>query len=220
LIRIVPSISFADVQLKYYGGRSIFSSLYDSPAERKRGSLRDLFEAFPNATLVMLGDSAEQDLELYVEFAQKYPGHVGAIAIRDVTSDRAAAVWRGIEELVDGVKSSLVLSSTETAEPATTTSSASPPEPTLPGGIPETLRQPTRARATSESSMSSSSAASEEELRTLTSSQQKILQRAATWETRMESAKKNVPKGTKLYFYKNPLEVEQNIVDIIESNRM
>jgi hypothetical protein len=214
------SMFCADVQLKYYGGRSIFSSLYDSPAERKRGSLRDLFEAFPNATLVMLGDSAEQDLELYVEFAQKYPGRVGAIAIRDVTSDRAAAVWRGIEELVDGVKSSLVISPTETAEPASTTSSSSALEPTLPGGIPETLRRPTRARASSESSMSSSSAASEEELRTLTSSQQKILQRAATWETRMETAKKSVPKGTKLYFYKNPLDIEQNIVDIIESNRM
>ena len=168
----------------------------------------------------MLGDSAEQDLELYVEFAQKYPGRVGAIAIRDVTSDRAAAVWRGIEELVDGVKSSLVLSPTETAEPASTTSSSSGPEPTLPGGIPETLRLPARARATSESSMSSSSAASEDELRTLTSSQQKILQRAATWEIRMETAKKAVPKGTKLYFYKNPLDVEQNIVDIIGSNRM
>lgn len=210
------------MQLKYYGGRSIFSSLYDSPAERKRGSLRDLFEAFPKATLVMLGDSAEQDLELYVEFAQKYPGRVGAIAIRDVTSDRAAAVWRGIEELVDGVKSSLVLSSTETAEPSNTTVNSntipSAPEPTLPGGIPENLRRPTRARAASDLSMSS--VASEEELRTLTSSQQKILQRAATWETRMDKARKDIPKGTKLYFYKDPLEVEQNIVDIIESNRM
>ena len=55
-------------------------------------------------------------------------------------------------------------------------------------------------------------------MRTLSSSQQKILQRAATWETRMEKARKEIPKGTELYFYKDPLEIEQSIVKVIESN--
>lgn len=162
----------------------------------------------------MLGDSAEQDLELYVEFAQRYPGRVGAIAIRDVTSDRAAAVWRGIEDLVDGVKSSLVL---DTAASSATDASApaSIARPPLPGGLPETARPVRPTRASSVSSISS--IASEEELRTLSSSQQKILQRAATWETRMEKAKRHVPSGTELYFFKDPSEIEQKIVKIIES---
>lgn len=165
----------------------------------------------------MLGDSAEQDLELYVEFAQKFPGRVRAIAIRDVTSDRAAAVWRSIENLVDGVKSSLVLdpassAASSPAHPETTASRA------LPGGLPEIARP---ARPTRTSSVSSiSSIASEEELRTLSSSQQKILQRAATWETRMDKARTDVPKGIELFFYKNPLEIEQSIEKIIESNQI
>jgi hypothetical protein len=159
--------------------------------------------------MVMLGDSAEQDLELYVEFAQKYPSQVAAIAIRDVTSDRAAAVWRGVEELVDGVKSSLV----------TPSPTSSAPDPSMPGGIPEALRHPVRpVRASSVSSVSSM--ASEEEMQTLTSAQQKILQRAATWETRMEKAKKDVSRETKLFFFKDPSEIEGEIVDIIGSQRI
>jgi hypothetical protein len=153
--------------------------------------------------MVMLGDSAEQDLELYVEFAQKYPKRVAAIAIRDVTSERATAVRRDVEDLVDRVQSSLALST----EPQAIETSTSAP---LPGNTGPAVR-PSRASSVS-------SIASEEELRTLTSSQQKILQRAATWETRMEQARKDIPKGIKLYFYKNPLDVEQNIVNIIESS--
>jgi hypothetical protein len=153
--------------------------------------------------MVMLGDSAEQDLELYVEFAQKYPKRVAAIAIRDVTSERATAVRRDVEDLVDRVQSSLTLSTEPQAIESSTT--AQTPESARP------FIRPSRASSVS-------SVASEEELRTLTSSQQKILQRAATWETRMEQAKKDIPKGIKLYFYKNPLDIEQNIVDIIESN--
>ena len=163
----------------------------------------------------MLGDSAEQDLELYVEFAQKYPGRVGVIAIRDVTSDRAAAVWRGIEDLVDGVKSSLALESAGSPAPDAAVSSSTA-TPSLPGGLPEHVRPVRPTRASSVSSVSS--VASEEEMRTLSSSQQKILQRAATWETRMEKARKEIPKGTELYFYKDPLEIEQSIVKVIESN--
>jgi len=154
--------------------------------------------------MVMLGDSAEQDLELYVEFAQKYPKRVGAIAIRDVTSDRATAVWRDVENLVDRVQSSLAISPSLSEEPSELSKTAQTPE------ITPTPTRPSRASSVS-------SVASEEELRTLTSSQQKILQRAALWETRMEKAKRDVPQGIKLYFYKNPLDIEQNIVDIIES---
>jgi len=154
--------------------------------------------------MVMLGDSAEQDLELYVEFAQKYPKRVGAIAIRDVTSDRATAIWRDVENLVDRVQSSLTISPSLSEEPSELSKADQTPEIAPP---------PTRASRAS----SVSSVASEEELRTLTSSQQKILQRAALWETRMEKAKRDVPQGIKLYFYKNPLDIEQNIVQIIKS---
>jgi len=155
--------------------------------------------------MVMLGDSAEQDLELYVEFAQKYPKRVGAIAIRDVTSDRATAIWRDVENLVDRVQSSLTISPSLSEEPSLIRQET--------GQAPGTIQPPNRPSRAS----SVSSNASEEELRTLTSSQQKILQRAALWETRMEKAKRDVPQGIKLYFYKNPLDIEQNIVQIIES---
>ncbi len=35
--------------------------------------MRELFESFPHAKFVLFGDSAEQDLELYLESAKALP---------------------------------------------------------------------------------------------------------------------------------------------------
>lgn len=198
------SIICLQVQLKYYGGRSIFSSLYDSPAERKRSSLTELFRAFPKATFVMFGDSAEQDLELYMEFALKFPGRVAMVAIRDVTSDRAAEVWQEVERLDQG-------GSTGSSTPMTDKPTPRSPSSTtrhIPGEMP--ARTPLLRTA------SSSSAITEEELRSLSSTQQKILQRALTWQNRMDKAQREKPEGMVLRFCKDPPQVEGEVTEIVD----
>ena len=254
-------LHLTDKQLKYYGGRSIFSSLYESPAERKRASLRELFEAFPKARFVMLGDSAEQDLELYIEFARLYEGQVALIAIRDVTSDRADGVLMGMQGGTSGsgsssgastpvsgemggagmpgglegmgvghhakgqtsgekgVQGSVAHVATEAAIrageglPGASVSASSPDGTATPPTLPP--RPAIRPTASSTSISSLLSEITEDDLKSLSSSQQKILQRAATWNTRMETARLTTPGGTGLVFFKEASEVEGRIEEVL-----
>jgi hypothetical protein len=49
-----------------------------------------VLDSFPKAKFVLIGDSGEQDLELYVAIAKERPEQVLSILIRDVTSSFAA----------------------------------------------------------------------------------------------------------------------------------
>jgi phosphatidate phosphatase APP1 len=53
-------------------------------AERIRG----LLELYPRLTFVLVGDSGQQDAEVYRDVVRDFPGRVRAVYIRDVTSRR------------------------------------------------------------------------------------------------------------------------------------
>lgn len=55
------------IKLRSYAGRSLFSGLLTAPAARKRASVVEILNAFPDSQFVLIGDSGEQDLELYAE---------------------------------------------------------------------------------------------------------------------------------------------------------
>jgi hypothetical protein len=218
-------LSLLTRQLKYYGGRSIFSSLYDSPAERKRSSLQELFRAFPTASFIMFGDSAEQDLELYMEFAKLFPERVAAVAIRDVTSDRAAEVYREVEKGgLESLSASSSVSSIPLVDepvdlssigpaPASSSAPASSPALHMPGELPPS-RRPALPRTASTASIMT-----DEDMRSLSSSQQKILQRAVTWQSRMDKAEREKPERMVLRFFKDPLEIEDEFGAIIDRDK-
>ncbi|TBU47533.1 hypothetical protein BD309DRAFT_988005 [Dichomitus squalens] len=71
------------VRLRSYGGRSLFNGLLSAPAMRKRAAVVDVLNHFPDARFFLVGDSGEQDLELYAEFARERPEQILAIFIRD-----------------------------------------------------------------------------------------------------------------------------------------
>ncbi|HEY7758014.1 MAG TPA: App1 family protein [Burkholderiales bacterium] len=50
-----------------------------------------LLEDFPQRRFVLVGDSGEQDPEVYGELARTFPGRIAAIVIRDVTGEPADA---------------------------------------------------------------------------------------------------------------------------------
>lgn len=159
--------------------------------------------------MVMLGDSAEQDLELYVDFAKAHPNRVAAIAIRDVTTERAAVLRQALEGGGGGVavsSSGLVDEPTELQA----TSSARSTVPAVPA-VPAAPSRPKPSRT-----WSSNSLLSDEEKRSLTSSQQKILQRAATWQARMAAARSAIQADTTLLFFKDPVEIEETIGSIVD----
>lgn len=72
------------IRLKSYAGRSFFNGLLSAPATRKRAGILDILDNFPESRFVLIGDSGEQDLELYAVLARERPEQIKAVFIRDV----------------------------------------------------------------------------------------------------------------------------------------
>jgi phosphatidate phosphatase APP1 len=75
------------VRLKSYAGRSLFNGLLSAPATRKRGGIFDILDNFPDSRFILIGDTGEQDLELYAAIARERPQQVLAVFVRDVERD-------------------------------------------------------------------------------------------------------------------------------------
>ncbi|GAA6022714.1 hypothetical protein JCM10207_008075 [Rhodosporidiobolus poonsookiae] len=83
----VANFPSGSVTLKEYGGASsALAKLWEEPGMRKRGNLEAVMKEFPGSKFILVGDSGEQDLQVYVSLAQQYPNQVVAIFIRDVTT--------------------------------------------------------------------------------------------------------------------------------------
>jgi phosphatidate phosphatase APP1 len=54
--------------------------------DHKLGIIRTLLKTYPGLPFVLIGDSGEEDPEIYHQAAIEHPGRVRAIYIRDVTS--------------------------------------------------------------------------------------------------------------------------------------
>ncbi|KAG8733985.1 hypothetical protein FRC11_013823 [Ceratobasidium sp. 423] len=82
----VAGLPKGSVKLKSYGGRNLFQGLWgESAADRKRGNVVDVLDSFPESKFILVGDSGEQDLELYSALAEERPHQILAIFVRDVT---------------------------------------------------------------------------------------------------------------------------------------
>jgi len=57
----------------------------------KHAVIERIFHAYPALRFVLVGDSGERDPEIYAEVAQKFPGRVLSIYIRDVNEGRGDA---------------------------------------------------------------------------------------------------------------------------------
>ncbi|EIW68687.1 hypothetical protein TREMEDRAFT_63151 [Tremella mesenterica DSM 1558] len=214
--------SFYSLKLKFYGGRSILTSLFESPADRKRASILDIFATFSNARFILFGDSGEQDLELYLSIAQERPGQVLAIFIRDITSERA-----------DKFRN-LPLVPPKTTLPLISSASSLPLVPSR--AIPLNISTKTNdtdsfqegasisqegmnSRSSSRRGSISTDDTTTEEIQALTAAQQKILKRAALWESRVERAWKEVPDGVELVFWKDVVEIHDKVVALVRLYR-
>ncbi|KAF9649212.1 hypothetical protein BDM02DRAFT_1948477 [Thelephora ganbajun] len=74
------------IKLRSYAGRSLFSGLLSAPAVRKRQGVIDVLSSFPESQFILVGDSGEQDIELYTAVATERPQQILAIFIRDARS--------------------------------------------------------------------------------------------------------------------------------------
>lgn len=59
----------------------------EQPNTHKTEVIENLLQDFPERTFVLIGDTGEQDPEIYAVIARKYPARVRMILLRDVTGD-------------------------------------------------------------------------------------------------------------------------------------
>ncbi|KAF2668498.1 hypothetical protein BT63DRAFT_479906 [Microthyrium microscopicum] len=91
--QLFPALSrfFASVNLppgsfhlKQYSG--MLQGIFEPVAERKKSTLDRIARDFPERKFLLIGDSGEADLEVYLDFVRENPGRVLGIFIRDVTT--------------------------------------------------------------------------------------------------------------------------------------
>lgn len=70
--------------------------------DHKGNHIRRVLETYPGLPVVLIGDSGQQDPEIYASIVNEFAGRVRAIYIRNVTmnSDRALAISRLAQEVV------------------------------------------------------------------------------------------------------------------------
>lgn len=191
-------------QLKYYGRRSLLGSLMEPAGERKRPSIVEVLDAFPESNFILFGDSGEQDLEVYIALARERPRQIRGIYIRDVTSGRADAINLLLAPIL-GTHRSLNDDGDE---------SGIPDRPEIPRPVLSSRQGSTASFSSSTDSLDSDMS---DEMRSLSSAQQKILRRAVTWDSRMERARKEVPESTELMFFVTAEDVGRSALPLVRS---
>lgn len=78
------------------------NSWFRSGRQHKVDQLRRLAEEFPHIAWVLIGDDGQHDPGIYAEFARRYPGHVRAIVIRQLTPSEAVLAGGRSDELQVG----------------------------------------------------------------------------------------------------------------------
>ncbi len=77
--------------------------------DHKLGIIRRLLRTYPELPFVLIGDSGEEDPEIYGQAVREHPGRVRAIYIRDVTTAARDAEVRTIAREVRGLGVEMVL---------------------------------------------------------------------------------------------------------------
>jgi len=69
-------------------------------AEHKVGTIRNIMQLYPGLEFMLIGDTSQQDPEIYRQIVHEFPNRVRAIYIRDVTRnpERSAAVKKLADE--------------------------------------------------------------------------------------------------------------------------
>jgi phosphatidate phosphatase APP1 len=84
-----------DKGLRYKQGTSVASD-----KGYKQEKIRHILDSYPSLNFICIGDSGQQDPEIYQQIAREYPGRILGVYIRDVTPDKRDAEVREVAEAV------------------------------------------------------------------------------------------------------------------------
>ena len=68
-----------------------------APASRKRTGVVEVLDAFPRSRFFLIGDTGEQDLELYACLAAERPDQIAGVFLRDATDNAVDSVPGSVE---------------------------------------------------------------------------------------------------------------------------
>ena len=88
------------VFLKDWGRHMVYR--WHDRGTHKLTSIREVMTAFARLSFILVGDSGEQDPEIYLKVVREFPGRVAAIYIRSVSAN--AARCADVERLADEVR--------------------------------------------------------------------------------------------------------------------
>lgn len=81
----IAGLPAGSIHLKQYSG--FLQGMFEPAAEKKRANVEKILMDFPDRKFILIGDSGEQDLELYTELAQsEFRRQILGIFIRDVST--------------------------------------------------------------------------------------------------------------------------------------
>ncbi|KAI8600116.1 hypothetical protein EDD21DRAFT_306981, partial [Dissophora ornata] len=65
---------------------SMLKTYFATPGENKRRVIKEILRDFPKRKFILVGDSAEIDMEIYTDIAVEYPEQIFRIFIRDIST--------------------------------------------------------------------------------------------------------------------------------------
>lgn len=80
--------------------------------DHKLESIRAILEAYPDLPFVLIGDSGQEDPEIYRDLVHEYPERIRAVYIRDVSARKRDAEIAALKEEVNNVGTPLLLAQT------------------------------------------------------------------------------------------------------------
>ncbi|SCV70281.1 BQ2448_1675 [Microbotryum intermedium] len=217
------------VTLKEYGGAgSALAKLWEEPGMRKRDNVENIIKEFYHSQFILIGDSGEQDLELYTQLASEYPDHVLAIYIRDVTTafspkshpdlshlSSQHPPHKGVDASNNGADHCAHADVKKSVRPPI------PPRPSVGSKRPSFLRRGTNSRPSSPPLVDPDSdpLSPNNPLRptpmTPTVAEEEQL-RIDTFYARIAEAEKKLPRGILLKIFRHGKEVEKEALEVIK----
>ncbi|CDR46667.1 CYFA0S25e00628g1_1 [Cyberlindnera fabianii] len=86
--------------LKKYSG-NILNTFFEASHTRKKAPLERVIEHFPDKKFFLIGDSGEQDLEAYTDFARAHPGKVAGIYIRLAENSMSTETYKMLVDMLN-----------------------------------------------------------------------------------------------------------------------
>jgi len=216
----IAGLPQGSIKLKYYSPSAVFTGLWDSAADRKRGGVVELLNAFPDAKFILIGDTGEQDMELYVQLAQERPAQVVGIFLRDVTppswtegEDLPQEQRRPFRRSLSGlslasaasISASLPIGGSPLSSP--TLEAYKPRRSGTPNSVPSTPPSPaTGAQPTPQSPAMPSSVAYLSQASAQQPAPVAQAKAAEAWRTRLAAAKRAVPGSVVFRLFRKPEE--------------